>query len=370
MLGSSSRRLPFLRAPDGALLRLVLCLAVAGCSLDRTAIGSRQQGVPSGGDGPVGPVGSTSGDAQGTDASVLAADASGGAGSQDAASLASGAASGSAQTTDASVGVSDPATAAGPGKGNPGDMLSGAPPSGLGKCQKWLEIVVRDFTPAHPDFEKFNIAAQGLVKDQLGADRKPVYANAGATLATTSPEAFSQWYNDVPGVNLRLSTRIVFVEQSPGRHVFDSTAFFPIDGMGFGNGPAGGFNVPVVGTVAANAPDHNFLFTTEAHLRFVYRGGETLTFRGDDDMWLFVNGRLTIDLGGPHVALSATVALDALAGRLGLQKGETYPMDIFHAERHTDQSNYRLDTTLDLSCIENVFDLRARAQGRASTGAP
>ncbi|MEY4514495.1 MAG: hypothetical protein RLZZ450_6617 [Pseudomonadota bacterium] len=119
-------------------------------------------------------------------------------------------------------------------------------------------------------------------------------------------------------------------------------------------GPAGGINVPGVGPVAANAPDHNFLFTTEAHLRFRYRGGETLTFRGDDDMWLFVNGRLTIDLGGPHVAVSATVALDALAGPLGLKKGETYPMDIFHAERHTDQSNYHLDTTIDLSCIENV----------------
>ena len=34
------------------------------------------------------------------------------------------------------------------------------------------------------------------------------------------------------------------------------------------------------------------------------------------------------------------------AASLGLEVGSTYPMDIFHAERHTDQSNFRIDTTI------------------------
>ncbi len=31
---------------------------------------------------------------------------------------------------------------------------------------------------------------------------------------------------------------------------------------------------------------------------------------------------------------------------LGLTLGETYPMDIFHAERHTNESNFRIETTI------------------------
>ena len=40
--------------------------------------------------------------------------------------------------------------------------------------------------------------------------------------------------------------------------------------------------------------------------------------------------------------------------RLGIEIGQTYPMDIFHAERHTNQSNFRIETTIDLTCITNV----------------
>ena len=31
---------------------------------------------------------------------------------------------------------------------------------------------------------------------------------------------------------------------------------------------------------------------------------------------------------------------------LGLQIGQTYPLDVFHAERHTVESNFRIDTTI------------------------
>ena len=57
--------------------------------------------------------------------------------------------------------------------------------------------------------------------------------------------------------------------------------------------------------------------------------------------------------GGVHGAEEGSVNLDD-ATHLGITVGETYPMDIFHAERHTNESNYRIETTIDLSCIENV----------------
>ncbi|HEY6880693.1 MAG TPA: fibro-slime domain-containing protein [Polyangiales bacterium] len=224
-----------------------------------------------------------------------------------------------------------------------------------GGCATTLEITIRDFTEAHPDFEHFTTAAQGIVLPDLGPDRKPVYASTGGTPATTGPKEFAQWYNDAPGVNRRLSYQLQFMEMGAGVFVFDSSAFFPIDGMGFGNGPnERGIDLPLIGQVGGSSAAHNFLFTTEAHTVFSYRGGEKFRFSGDDDMWVFMNGKLAIDLGGAHSEQAATIDLDEQAATLGLKKGETYPIDIFHAERHTDQSNYHIETTIDLSCIENV----------------
>jgi fibro-slime domain-containing protein len=61
---------------------------------------------------------------------------------------------------------------------------------------------------------------------------------------------------------------------------------------------------------------------------------------------MFINGKLALDLGGTHPELSETADLDALAPALGISPGNSYSMDIFHAERHTDQSNFRIDTSI------------------------
>jgi fibro-slime domain-containing protein len=43
-----------------------------------------------------------------------------------------------------------------------------------------------------------------------------------------------------------------------------------------------------------------------------------------------------------------TVTLDTSAAMLGITKGGTYPIDLFHAERHTTASHFRIETTLSL----------------------
>jgi fibro-slime domain-containing protein len=225
--------------------------------------------------------------------------------------------------------------------------LGGGDDAGAGSCGRALRAVIRDFRgwpgpagePKHPDFEYVVADDSGIVAAALGADDKPVYAHAGPTITTNGPDAYTQWYRDVAGVNLNFEYQIVLTEDParPGTFLYDNDAYFPIDDQGWGD----------------QFQSHNFDFTSEVHFNFPYRGGEHFTFRGDDDVWVFVNGRLAIDLGGVHSAKTSTIDLDARAADLGISPAHSYRMDIFHAERHVTASTFHIETTLQ--CIDNVI---------------
>jgi fibro-slime domain-containing protein len=202
-----------------------------------------------------------------------------------------------------------------------------------------LHAVIRDFKISHPDFEVVpdrDEVVAGLVNATITPGGKPsLSATAPVAGKITSAATFAEWYTDVAGVNYHLEQDFVLDEVSPGKFVYDKPQYFPIDGQGFGNEK----NSP-------SDPDHNYHFTTELHATFPYKGGEKFTFRGDDDVWVYVNGKLVIDIGGIHNANERTIDFDARAAELGLTVGQDYPIDFFQAERHVVGSSFRIETTI------------------------
>ncbi len=129
---------------------------------------------------------------------------------------------------------------------------------------------------------------------------------------------------------------------------------------------------------------HNFSFTTEVKYWFRYTKDmkATLDFTGDDDLWVFLNGHLAVDMGGWHVPLNGTLTIngatinagaqtDALgtgpqipkngnANGYGLADGNVYQIQIFNAEREVKGSSFRLTLAgfnmTPSSCVTNCGD--------------
>ncbi len=249
-----------------------------------------------------------------------------------------------------------------------------------------LTATFRDFRAkddpgGHPDFQSFPgpITTVGLVEDQLDADGLPVVKSLrGYTLTAPyqdkdgnninpalydpslgdragsmtpgsslngfeSSESFSQWYRNVPGVNLATQVDLV-LERLPNsdRYVYDSAnnpdaversfgGFFPINSSLYGN-----YN-----------SNRNYHFTTHISTKFVYDESvdQIFKFTGDDDVWVFIDGRLAIDLGGLHGKQEQYLDLSRLDW---VEDGEEITLDVFHAERRFSGSNFRIETTLRL----------------------
>ena len=133
--------------------------------------------------------------------------------------------------------------------------------------------------------------------------------------------------------------------------VLDGTpVFFPVDGDTFtpaSERSKASLAPPYDANFSAEAGGalHNFSFTSEVRYWFQYDATKTfkLDFTGDDDVWLFINKKLAVDLGGIHTPVQGSVTFGAGApNTFGLTNGQVYEVAVFQAERQTSGSSYRL----------------------------
>lgn len=240
-----------------------------------------------------------------------------------------------------------------------------------------VPVIYRDFRsysasragPYSPDFNNPNDSngsiAFDITEDFLDVDGKPALSGENPYAPNDvnegpphSAASFSQWYRTSPTLdpvgNLEIVGQLVLDSVGDNVYRFSSNSFFPLDSPALA--PFAWPNEPTYGETVFSG--HNFGFTTEVHYFFVYQGDEVLRFSGDDDLWVFVDGFLCLDVGGLHPSQSDVMSFAdpnaansskqdgvVAACKARLTAGKVYEAAIFHAERHTDASNFQL--TLD-----------------------
>jgi fibro-slime domain-containing protein len=160
---------------------------------------------------------------------------------------------------------------------------------------------------------------------------RPVYTDSGRTIAGVNTVGYDTTYKNFVFLDTLMFN---YVPGSPGVFEYADTSFFPLDNRGIGN----------------EGKNHNYSFAAAMHREIQYKTGLVYNFQSYDDMWVFVNGRLVLDLGGIHGTVAGQFNFDDFAAALGLSPGDSAALDIFWTQRSGVFSSIRISTSIVTAC--------------------
>ncbi|GAM17416.1 hypothetical protein SAMD00019534_005910 [Acytostelium subglobosum LB1] len=201
----------------------------------------------------------------------------------------------------------------------------------------------------------------GLVKQKLNATLGIPEAGPAnpATGCIGVPALFPTFFAETPNINVAIPYNLTFNLSGKTYSSGAPNDYFPINFQGWDTDPAN--------RIYNDSTGHyqNFHFCIKLHTHFTFQGGESLTVTSDDDLWLYVNNTLVLDIGGIHTATTGVTPV--LGTYLNLTKGATYPIDLFKCERQTDSSAFQISSNFVLECL---MDYCGVCNGNGSTCCP
>lgn len=147
----------------------------------------------------------------------------------------------------------------------------------------------------------------------------------------------------------KVENGVVYNTEKPVGDLPAQNAYYhPVDGLGYSENIQEG-------------PGANYLFTTVGEGKFVFNKEKNLyfDFTGDDDVYLFINGKLAVDVGGAHMATTGRVNLNDIAEEFNLVDDGIYDFTFFHAERRSTGSNFKIRTNIEVTAPSMITNKNA-----------